>query len=174
MSALSLDEAKAYLNIQSSNSDAKLQATIDAAEAALGQRVGPIGSTTVTRRLQGCCSVLNLPITPVISLTSVTPYQGTALTVTDLYVDKVTGLVTFNNLVGFPSLYYDVVYEAGRSPVPGDLIEAIRALVEHMWQPARGPRSTSGDTSGNLPGAAHALPYRVQELIAPYVQVGVG
>lgn len=184
MSALQLSEAKAYLNIQGEGSDDKLQGTIDAAESAIAQRVGAISSTTIRRRIKPSHSgyELVLPVTPALSLTSVTPYASSPLTPSDLYLNTSTGVVTYDAaLIGFPALYYDVVYQAGRATVPSDLLEAIKILVEHMWQPQRGPRSaSSGDGSepsaraaALQPGASHALPYRVTELIAPHVQAGI-
>lgn len=180
MSALELDDAKGYLgmDLDKHTEDTDLQGTIDAAEAIIGQRCGPIASTTVTRRIRGGSWQLVLPVLPVISLTSVTPYSGTALTLGDLYVDPVTGLVTFNTLSPFVSAYYDVVYEAGRATVPADLLLAIRKLVKHTWAPRRGPtgRGTPADAraTDRTPGSAYLLPYEVSELIAPYIQHGVG
>lgn len=183
MSALSLDDAKRHLNITKADWDAELQAIIDGAEAALAERVGPLAPTTVTRRIAGSSPVLVLPITPVISLTSVTPYQGSALNPSNLYVDQVTGLVTANNLTGFPALYYDVVYSAGRTTCPNDLLFADKELVRHLFATQRGGtvRGSSAETTppnsratGPVPGVAYLLPNRVLELIAPHIQGGVG
>lgn len=170
MSALTLAEAKSVLNITTNTYDTDVQAVIDSAEAALAQRVGPLSTTAVTQRIPGGAAVLALSTTPVISLTSVTPYNGTALTLSDLYLDAAAGLVSFNNLTGFGALYYDVAYSAGRTTCPNDLLLAVRELVRHLWQTRRAPKPND-DTA---PGSAHLLPYRVSELIGPHVQIGVG
>jgi hypothetical protein len=118
--------------------------------------------------------VLALPITPAISLTSVTPRSGTALTLADLYLDTVSGLVTYNNLGPFVAAYYDVVYSAGRTTCPNDLLFAAKELVRHLWATQRGGVGRTRPDAEAVPGAAHLLPYRVSELIAPHVQIGVG
>lgn len=179
MSALELDDAKAHLNITVTTYDLELQAVIDSAEAALAERVGPLVSTQVTRRIPGGVWELALPITPAISLTSVTPRSGTALNLADLYLDTTTGMVTYNNLGPFVAAYYDVVYAAGRETCPKDLLFAIKELVRHLWQTQRGSGRSMlaevqpGEVRG-IPGAAHLLPFRVSELIAPHMQIGVG
>jgi hypothetical protein len=114
-------------------------------------------------------------VTPAVSLTSVTPYSGTALTLSDLYLDTRTGLVTFNNMSPFVAAYYDVVYDAGRSTCPADLLFAVKELVRHLWATQRAGARGGASAEGNAaPGAAHLLPYRVAELIVPHAQIGVG
>jgi hypothetical protein len=182
MSALLLADAKTHLNITVNTYDTELQAIIDSAEATLATRVGPLVTTSVTRRLAGGVYQLALPITPAISLTSVTPRSATALTLTDLYLDTTTGLVTYNNLGPFVAAYYDVVYDAGRATCPTDLLLAVKELVRHLWASQRGSARGSaaaepvGNTraTGPVPGVAYLLPNRVNELIAPHVQIGVG
>lgn len=183
MSVLSLAEAKAYATITESADDAEVQALIDSAEAILTQRVGPLESTTITRRLDGGNWALVLPITPVISLTSITPSTGSALNLSDLYVDIRTGIVSYNVPRSFAAIYYTVVYEAGRATCPADLLLADKELVRHLWQPKRGsgrrpnaepiPQPRPGATT-SVPGTAYLLPPRVEQLIAPHIQLGVG
>lgn len=173
---LSLADAKAALNITSATSDAELQTVIDAAEAALLQKVGPLTATSTTSRVDGRTYTLCLPVTPVISLTSVTPVGGSALPLGDLEVTT-GGVVQYPTYpVMFTAWRYDVVYQAGWVPLPKDLLEATRRLVAHMWQPQRGPASRPGagpsDAMANtLPGAAYTFPFRVEQLIEPYLQV---
>ena len=172
MSTLLLADAKIYLNITVTTYDTELQAFIDAAEAMIGQRCGPIASTAKTVRIAGGTGCLALPTTPVISLTSVTPNSGAALTLADLYVDPVTGVVEYNNGTGFSARYYTVVYAAGRSTCPTDLLMAVKELLRHMWTTQRG--RTGPQSAEAMPGSAHALPWRVTELIAPHVQLACG
>lgn len=179
MPALSLTEAKAHLNITTDQYNTDLTAIIASAEATLAQRCGPLSSTTFTHRIPGGAWHLALPVTPVISLTTVTPYSGTDLTISDLYLDINSGLVTANNLTPFVAAYYDVTYDAGRATCPDDLLLAAKELVRHLWESRRGPstRSSAEPVQSHLrplPGTAHALPYRISELIAPHIQVGVG
>jgi hypothetical protein len=174
MSALILADAKTHLNINVDTYDAELQAVIDSAEAALSQRVGPLVSTPTTRRIPGGGYQLVLPITPVIELTSVTPRDGTALTLSDLYLDVQSGMVTYNNLGPFVAAYYDVVYNAGRATCPDDLLFAVKELVRHLWQTRRGLTGRALPDGETVPGAAYLLPNRVLELIGTHVQGPVG
>jgi len=179
MSVLTIAQAQAHLNLTTAEHDVELQAMIDSSEAVLAKHCGPLTSTVITTRVKGARSTLVLPTTPALSLTSVTPVGGgAALTLTDLYLDARAGVVTYNNPNSvFSSQFYDVVYAAGRTTVPADLLMADKELVRHMWQTQRGPTRRPGSSpsesmANTLPGAAHALPFRVSELISPHIQYG--
>ena len=177
MSVLTLTLAKAHLNISNATQDVEIQTFIDAAEAVLTKHCGPLTSTATTVRVRGGGPGLLLPITPAVSLTSVTPVDGTVLTLTDLYLDTRAGVVTYNSGFMFSSRFYDVVYNAGRTTCPEDLLMAVKELVRHMWQTQRGPTRRPGSqpsegTANTVPGAAYLLPFRVSELIAPHLQPG--
>lgn len=176
MSALRLADAKTHLNMTQSVNDGELQTTIDSAEAAIAKIVGPLAPITKTYRLEGRCHALMLPSLPVISLTSVTPVNGSALTLSDLYLNVEAGVVSYVYGAWFSEIAYDVVYQAGRSTCPDDLLLAVKELVRHMWQAQQGPVKTGplqSDTLANtLPGAAYAFPIRVTELLAPHMQPG--
>lgn len=190
MSVLGLDDAKAYLRMSSTENDAELQTFIDAAEAALARRVGPLAITSVTERVRGWRDYLHVTTLPAVALTSVTPVGigGAILDANDLYLDAggviqfvQTGLVTSGY---FYAKFYDVVYTAGRAVTTtsfGDLYMAIRELVRHLWTTQRGSGTRR---PGNDPperrfaaveamGAPFMLPNRVIELIGPYVPSGI-
>jgi len=176
-SVLLLTEAKTHLNITVGTYDTELQDVIDAAEAVLSQHVGPLQSTARTDRVPGYVDALVLPMLPVVSLTSVTSSGGTVLTLSDLYVDQRSGVVTYNSGACFTERYYTVVYSAGRASCPDDLLLADKELVRHLWGARRGgaqrPGSAPSESTANtIPGAGYLLPFRVQQLIAPHVQPG--
>lgn len=176
MSAVSLQRVKDHLNITVGTQDGELQGFLDAAESAIAKKVGPLAPTSTTERVRGGDSALVLRRPPVVSLTSVTPVGGTALTVADLVSGA--GVVEYAEGGRFPARFYDVVYVAGRDPLPKHLELAVLELVRHLWTTQRGvttrPGSRESESAANtLPGAGHALPFRVQELIADDVQVGL-
>lgn len=177
-SVLSLALAKTHLNITVSTWDTELQTVIDSAEAVLAKLVGPLQATSRTSRVYpGGGSTLVLPTCPVISLTSVTPYSGGALTLSDLNLNADAGTVTYNTGTGtFPARWYDVVYSAGRTTCPDDLLLAVKELVRHMWGTQRGPAgrgsAASTEAANTIPGAAYLLPFRVDQLIAPHMSPG--
>lgn len=168
MSVLSLADAKTYLNISTTASDTELQGFIDAAEAAIGARCGPLAATSRTARIDGDGSLsLLLPSCPVASLSTVTPSEGAAVVLTDLHLNPDAGVVTRNDGSSFPARYYDVTYSAGRASVPLDLLLAVKELVRHLWETQRGAGVRPGSRP-DVPGASYMLPYRVLELIAAY------
>lgn len=171
MSAVSLADVKVYLGFTTSEHDAELPGYIDAAEALIAQRVGALVPISRTDRVAGATYALVLPTSPVVSVTSVTPVNGAALDVSDLFCDARAGVVTYDSGAGFPASQYDVVYEAGRSALPDDLVLAVKELVRHLFEPKR-----NGSANRAAPAEAPSawlIPYRVAELIAPYTQAGV-
>lgn len=178
MAVLALADVKAHLNITGTANDAELSAFVEAAVAAIGERVGPLEPVARTVRVTASRYGLRVP-SPAASLTSVTDADGEVLTLADLYLEPASGLVTFNDGRAMVSRYYTVAYMAGRDPVPADLKLAVKELVRHYWQTQRGPTrrpgSTASETMANtVPGAAYALPFRVSELIKPHMPILVG
>jgi hypothetical protein len=175
MSVLTLREAEIHLNITNptGETEAELQTFIDAAEAALASsRVGPIAPVTKTARVSGGGRTLLLPVAPAVSLTSVTPTGGTALTLADLYLDKVAATVAYTSDSPFTAFWYDVVYVAGRAAndVPDDLLWVNKELLRLMWSAQRpfGGRFASAPASAepntSIPGTARLL----DQLLADY------
>lgn len=185
MSVLNREDVKTYLNIDETTWDDELDSFIDQAEASLGNRVGPLTPTPVTERHD---PPWGNPIVvrqlPAISLTSVTPTAGDPLDVTTLDLDPDTGIL---RLKGTSDRYwawyrtrfigpYVVVYQAGWVTVPDDLKLGAMELVRHLWDTQRRMvQETKGATrpSDLQAGGAFAYPFRVLELINPYLQVAV-
>ena len=177
MSVVTLAQVKTHLNLTVSTHDGELQGLIDAAEAAIGERVGPLVATVETARVRGCHTALMLPAIPAVSLTSVTPVGGGALTLDDLHLSGASGVVRWESGGAFSATWYDVVYTSGRAECPNDLKLAVKELVRHIWMTQRGatvrPGSAQSEAAANtLPGAAYIFPFRVEQLIAPHEQPG--
>lgn len=150
MSVLGLSDAKNHLNIPSTTTtyDTELQAFIDGAEAAIAQQVGPLSTSTVTKRVPGYGWNLHLPVYPAVSLTSVTPTGSvTALTLSTLYLDSESGTVSRNDLGFFTGSAYDVVYVAGRSTVPANLLQSVKDRLKLDWVSQRGGASRPGSNT---------------------------
>lgn len=174
MSVLLLQDVKNYLNITNTVSDAELQEFIDAAELSIANKCGPLVATSVTKRVRsGGKPALSLPTTPVISLTSVTPVGQTALDVSKLNADE-GGAVEYLTGATFGALFYDVVWQAGYATTPLDLLQATKEHVRHLWESQQGGTRRPGSTTQPAPSAAaYAFTWRVNELIAPYLQAGI-
>lgn len=184
MSVLELAGAKIHLNLSGDDEarDAELQTFIDAAEAAIVRRVGPLEPTEITERVRPCGrTMLSLSHPPVLSLTTVQASDAGTVNVANLEVTE-GGIVRFSDGAGFGSRWYDVTYSAGRDPeaFPADLLLAVKELVRHLWSTQRGgdsstrrPGSQSSATVSNaLPGSAYSFPTRVEQLLVDHEQPG--
>lgn len=177
MSVIDVEDVKTHLNITADTHDVQLQAMLDGAEAAIAQKCGPLSATPVTETCTGGGTGLVLRQTPVVSLTSVTPLNGSAYASDAVDVDESAGVVEFVSGQRFPAGRYEVAYVAGRGALPADLKLGVLELVRHTWETRRGPTRRPGSDpsetySNTIPGAAHAFPFRVTELISPHIQVG--
>lgn len=178
MSVVDLDKLKAHLNIDRADDDGKLQTFLDAAEAAIAEKCGPLAPTPVTAKVYASGGAFVLDVVPVVSLTSLTPTGGTAYDASTLDVDLGAGIISQRS-GSFPASGHDIVYVAGRATCPDDLVLAVLELARHMWETQRGPTRRPGGTtsdaaSNTIPGAAYLFPFRVEQLIAPHVQLGFG
>lgn len=172
MSTVTLADVKAYMNITTATNDAELQIFLDAAEQSIINKCGPLVSTVKTKRARGGKTVLLVSVTPVLTLTSVTPVNGTALDVTKLNADP-SGVIEYLTGGCFASVFHDVVYTAGRSSVPGDLAQAVKEHTRHLWESQQGGTRRPGNASTPAqPAAAYAFTWKVNELIAPFLQGG--
>jgi hypothetical protein len=182
MSVVTLADAKQHLNETNTAVDAELQSFISAAEFAVAAKIGPLTVTASTERVRGG-RVLIVSSTPIAVLTSVTPVFGSPLDASFLYTDAAAGVISYY-ASWFPLPYYDVVYTAGRavnaSTFP-DIYLGIQELVRHLWMTQRGSAGGGARYSGHgtaldtvVPGSGYTFPYRVEQLLAPYLSAGFG
>lgn len=179
MAVLTLDEVKSHLNITDTVDNDELSEFIGRAEAAIAAKCGPLEPTTVTARVRGYGRSLSPKVTPILSITSVTPVGGSALSAAGLHAPESSqhGATTIEYLDGgwFGSRWYDVEYSAGRATVPDDLKLAALELIRFYWESQRGnapsgalPTSDedfmpSGDvTDGRIPWR------RIQHMVEPH------
>lgn len=173
---LSLDDAKQHLNITSTTNDSELELYLAAVTDAIEAYIGPVGRRTVTETVYPSSGVLLLGTTPVISLTSVTPYAGTGLTVGTLILSASAGIVYPGTYSTFYAASYDVVYTAGRASVPTAVQMAARLVLQRLWETQRGGSSSPArvigavgeDFSTESAAFAYVVSYGVRELLDPY------
>lgn len=173
---ISVEDAKDYLRKSGSSTadDDQLERLVAAVTGVVESMIGPVGRRTVTETVYPSSGVLLLSTTPVLSLTSVTPYASTPLTVGSLTFGATSGVVYPGTYGSFWARSYDVVYVAGRTSVPAAVGEAALIILNHLWAPQVG--GTGGvqvggvDTSGEpfTTGFGFAIPNRAKELLAPY------
>lgn len=191
---ISLNEAKDFLNEDTTVNDAEISNFITAASTAWVSRVGPVaGSPTYDEWYDGGGPTIALRHIPVQSVTSITeaytdsiaytltadPLDGTGGGGAYGYtLDQTTGLLV-RRAVGTPVPFaagirnVHVVYTAGYATTPEDVKQAVKLLLRHMWETQRGtirsPRNTSIDTTG----AGFTWPNRVLEIANAYMLPGI-
>jgi hypothetical protein len=174
MSAVPLPDAKAFLNITDTTHDAEVQDMVDRAESHLAKHIGPLSLVTVPDEVHTGPGPLLLKRRPVVSVTSAT---SDGVTVTDTDLDTDTGVLygTFTN--AFRKV--KVTYTAGRAALDADLEAAVLEFVRHLWQTQLGnapsAMSLQDPDERTLQGvSSYLLPYRVQTLIEPHLQLRAG
>jgi hypothetical protein len=130
---VSLEEFRSHLNISAGDADdEELWATVLAATRMVEQQTGAIVPRQVTERLTLTCPYDGYGPLPL----SQWPLLGDT-------APAVTAAAT-----PWASRYaYDVVYTAGRNPVPDDLMLAVLLQAGLLWQSQRGPDMSSRFTA---------------------------
>ncbi len=175
-----LSDAKAHLNKTTSADDGELEGFVfsacDMVEELMGH-VEPIQVTstcsalllrTYTHHGERRQWLVDLPETPVLSITSVT--QGSTL------VDPSAYSLSDSVLTVPGPGCFTVVYMTGRNPVPENYRLAALELVAHLWRGSQlnqgnGRPQNNGDQMQIVPAYASAMPYRVRELLGLYGDV---
>ncbi|MFD7791027.1 head-tail connector protein [Streptomyces sp. NPDC059759] len=175
MALLTLEQAKAQLDIDSGVDDVELQAYVDSLTAVIERFVGPVENRTVTEVADGRAAIA-LTQVPVVSLTSLTPLMtgGVAVGTDEVFVDGDSGVVRRRDGGAFVGGPWTAVYEAGRGEVPPTINLAARILLQHLWRTQYGasrvPAAGADDWSVNepVPGFGYAIPNRVLQLLEPF------
>lgn len=173
MSAISLDEFKAHLNITRDKDDAELARVLDAAESWVnsytGGRLGGGLRTVSARSVGGTCLVL-----PALRFTAVTELvdpAGRTVVPAAGSVDAAAGIVELPHRMR--GIWRAVVQYADE--VPADLRLAAMIIGRHLWETQRQAGSPEGGRPGfgyyneaGVPVVGFAIPNRAVELLAPY------
>lgn len=174
MSTVTLAEAKNYLNITTGDNDAKFQMFIDRAEAAIETQVGPLAVKSVTEWVDSYGLALWLSYLPVVSLTSVTSIEGTAVLTNQLTVLD-GGRVEYTQRRYFTSRLYNVVYQAGWAVLPDDLKMAVLEMTGYLIQTQRGAGAMPSEGQPNFtPVSAYLFPPQVEQILASHRPANVG
>ncbi|MCX4786466.1 phage head-tail connector protein [Streptomyces sp. NBC_01221] len=175
MALLTLDEAKAQLDIETTADDQELQAYIDSLTAVIERHTGPVEKRPVTEQVDSRGSRLALSQVPAVSLTSITPIfnGGLAIDVGDLALDGDAGVLWRRDRQVFYGGPWRVVYVAGRGEVPATIKLAALFLLQHLWRTQYGAARGGGgaddySVTEPIPGFGYAIPNRVLELLEAF------
>lgn len=191
-SIVTLAQAKDFLNITTTDSDAELPFYTEAATDMWANRGGPVGSQAFDEWYDGGSDRIVLRTTPIISVTSVIESLGSithelnnvpsgtsgdawAYTV-DLSLGALTRRaagVAVQFAPGVKNIH--VTYTAGYATVPKDVQLAVLLLTKHMWQTQRGIGKRPGMSPADdyQPKEAYSWPNRVEEILAGYKVPGI-
>lgn len=174
MPALTLDGAKAQLNITSTSHDAELADYVAAVNEVIESYVGPVDDRTVVERWTGGRRTIAVRHRPVVSVTSVTYLDdgADAAAVSDIDLDTELGVLRLKTAEWWPSGRLRVEYVAGQggeAPAAADI--AARIIVQHLWETQRGGDSRRPDLAGGLEvpasggGFTFSVPRRAIQLL---------
>ena len=177
---VSLAEVKEHGNITTTANDRELLDFIGTAQQMIEHMVGATVPTTVTETLTATGPRLWLTRAPVIAVTLVTPYAGTTpltpLAAGTWTVDPASGALVRPHGV-WAGDRVEVVYRAGRAPIPEAIRWAAKELAIHLWrstQTLRGGRGRgTADDQAAAVGAGYGLPHRVEDALGPFLRAPV-
>lgn len=173
MSVIDLARFKEHLSeaVAANAGDAELQRTLDAAEALVAKRCGPLGAGAETLTEHAFGANLVLPRTRLQSITEVRDPDGNVVTLAPGAVNLLSGVITLPyRRVG--AWQVDIPADADAA-LPADLELAILIIAAHLWETQRVPganRSAGfGQPQGTpTPPVGFAIPNRAATLMAPY------
>jgi hypothetical protein len=170
---ISLRNAKKQLNIPVTDvtDDEEIGDYIGGITRVIEDHIGACIPRTVVEYKEGNVDVIRLDVTPVLSITTMTPYltAGTSYLAAAM---RVTPEGRLRLLTGLPFSWgpFEITYVAGRRPVPANARIAARMILQHIWETQRGSAGVplSGDEETTLvPGFGFAVPTRALELLHP-------
>lgn len=173
---ISLAEAKSQLNIATSTTDdEEIRDWIPVATPIIERHTGKVLArvSKVWRRRDTHWTDTLYVYRPLISLTSITSYDGSTVypvTASDVDVDTATGCLT--SLGSGWSGRLKVTVVAGAAVIPPNYAKAARIIVQHLWTTQRGERGSAHagglDTSGlGFTSFGYAIPNAALELLGP-------
>jgi hypothetical protein len=175
---ISLEDAKAQLNITTTAHDEELRGYIEAVTGVVERETHSVlvrqNITDYTRVPFG--QTLILKKTPILSLTSVATVDGlTTWTVGNLHVDPTTGIVSA--ITGtYPYGYLKSIYVAGAAVIKAEYVLAAKQVIQDLWATKRGTKGAAraaGTTEETFQPDIGFITRRVRQLLgAPGPLVG--
>ena len=164
MAVLQIADVRAELGLGDSIADADIAGKVAQAQAAISTRCGPLEPTTFVEVRMACRGRLVVSHAREVTVQSLTNiYWGP---IDPAGVQVLPGGVLWRPYGYIPDGPWTITYTAGWSTLPDDLARAVMELTRHLWQTRRG--TTFRPQGEPEPGAAHAWPYRVEELVDPW------
>lgn len=134
---ISLDEARAQLNVTGSTGDAELEEYLQVTTDIVENIIGPVSNLDVVEEIHPAGRSILLNKLPVVSITSITPVDlntGIVYSAVDYVLNKKAGIITrpYGAYFGSP---VTVAYVAGRSnQTPEAAIMAAKIIIQHLYR----------------------------------------
>jgi len=158
----SLEEAKAQLNRTDAGDDLEIRGYLAAATRYVEFRLGgPVSVQTFTERYWVTGDIVPRK-RPLVSVTSITPDFGTALTTDAYVVDTDLNLIVLR--YGMPG-WNTVVYKAGQTQLSENAKLAGMIVVQHLWDTQNGFAGRRQQDDVVPSGFGFAVPRRAEELL---------
>ncbi|MGZ4617174.1 MAG: head-tail connector protein [Frankiaceae bacterium] len=184
---ITLADAKDFLKITSSNSDARIQGFVDTANEVAQFYCGDLLSKSYTEYHDGGDRAIYTRHTPVQSVTSLSEYVGSiTYTLTNQPLgqsvdawgytidDPAAGRIVRRTASGLVWRFapgvgnVTITYTTGVAAVPPQVMTAVEIIVKHLWATQRGAMPLppqESDTESVVPGLGYAIPNRAIELL---------
>lgn len=164
MAAITLNEAKAYLRVQTSDEDGLISALLASGQAAIDAWLGrPVYASTRTMSLGPIMGsgefsprILFSPIYPIEEITSFTDADGVAVDQTELRIDKRSGTFVYKSGQTWPAAPYTLAASVGlefypefESHIEPATRHALLDVVSDLYQ-RRNPAAMSEREGGGI------------------------
>ncbi|TKJ24361.1 head-tail connector protein [Blastococcus sp. CCUG 61487] len=177
MSVVDLADFKEHLNKPASPSDEddELQRKLDAAEAHVAKRCGPLGPSTVTVTAHLSGDHLVLPATRLATVAEVRDPAGQVVQLADGATNLLSGIIRVPyRRAGAWAIDITTTRNVATDERLADLHEAVLIIAAHLWEtqrvPGRSPRP--GQAPEPPTGRGFAIPNRAATLMGPYTLPG--
>lgn len=168
----SMEEFKAHLNRTDAVDDLELRTHLSAATDWVEDEIGgPVTPTSFTEVHTGVVGELVPRKRPLISITSITPYLGTALGAAAYRADTDLSVIFFRYASGTE---YTLIYRAGLSVIPERVKLAGLIVAAHLWETQNGFGGRRNADELATTGLGFAVPRRAMQLLDRSTISGIG
>jgi hypothetical protein len=160
---VSLEELKAQLNRTDTADDLELRTYLASATRYVENRIGgPVSVQTFTERRWVDGPTLIPRRRPLVSITSITPDFGTALTTSAYFADTDANQIVFYYTSGG---WHTIVYKAGQQQVNENVKLSGMIVAQHLWDTQNGFAGRRNADDLVQTGLGFAVPRRAEELL---------
>lgn len=159
----SMQELKQHLNRTDVADDQELRSYLVSATNAVEYFLGgPVSVQTFTEVHCTYADVLVPRRLPLVAVTSITPYLGSALTASAYSVDTDTGVIRLRYSAAWYE--YTLVYTAGYARLPENAKLAGLIIGQHLWETQNGFAGRR-NAEEFVPGLGFAIPNRARDML---------